>query len=676
MANLDVGALQTGAGASVGPLQPPGALTIIPEEGSPLVGGSIPSGESWGSPKVAGPIKLSSAIASGESWGSPSIANPKEIFPATIPTGVVWFTPSVTGPVNPGIIPSGESWGAPLLKQSQTIALEYGSPLISHAIGTAEAWYAPAIRENTQTIIPEHGSPLVSGSIPSAESWGSPVVRGGPKYIVTTPIASAERWYPPVITGGATGVQIFMSGVEVKDYLWLEDNYFKIQSQTLGRWQTTFTLVVADGSFTPVIGQTLLIMDVDGSRVLAGCVLQVQQDRQLSTAQLNYFHITGTDKSSICDHRVVTGKTYLVADGWDYADIYRDICNLFLNGEGISPAGVPQSLGIIGADLNWNFPSVTNAYDQVARDSGTVWWIDVYSVLQAHPLISLPPAPISITETSENWRASTTGSGQSPNPGMLVTTTTQNYYNKLYCVTNLNVLPASANGMGGGYTETFDCTVNTSTGAHNPGVIVDQDGSGNFFPAGVFVSTAIGSVSGITINGVPVAADHIIDYNAYAGQPTAGLWVYVQGNLGVNPYFIGPGQITNGVTIVVTYVPYQQNQGVSVAQYGDALAPLDPHGAPLGTCGSGVYEGVIQVQSINDQASLNAVAAAELARIGGVPTTVDFQTDFPGLRPGQLLSVNVPNSGADNLMVMITSVTGTYIPLMNDETLGHGSAFS
>ena len=165
----------------------------------------------------------------------------------------------------------------------------------------------------------------------------------------------------------------------------------------------------------------------------------------------------------------------------------------------------------------------------------------------------------------------------------------------------------------------------------------------------------------MTVNGNPQT---VVEYSSYTGQtptgPTDYFWFYQQGTTLLAPTY--GASIPANAVIVIEYVPGSGATAASAAQYGDALAPIAPSGQPFGTCGSGLYEGVIQAPNISSQADLNAVAAAELARIGGIPTVVDFQTDVGGLAPGQLLTVNVPISGIPTKNLLITSMTGYLMP--------------
>lgn len=601
MATGQLGAAQLGSGwlggAGVGAGGGGGGTVIT-------VGAAIPTGEFWPTPNVSGPIVLSASIPSGEHWPTPSLTRPQTITPgAAIPTGEAWPTPRVA---------------------------------------------------NVQTIRP-------AAAIPSGESWPIPTMTGGPKWVNTAAIPSGEKWYPPMLTGGAGGVFVWLSGVNrTTPYLSRVEGTCTVQSQTLGRWQAGFDLYCSDGSFAPVLGQTCLLTD-NGTRIFAGCITQIIVDRLMSTKQDITYHCTALDKSAICDHRVIVGKTYPMVDPisnapQDVATTILNIVQVYLNGEGIQPGPeiVPGAFGAQSSDYNWNFPTVTQAFDQISSSEGLVWWIDDTSILHFSPLVDLPAAPFGLSETSNNWR------------NLTATSTTTAYYNKLYAVSNLNVLPGASGTTGqAGYTDTYIFAPD------NPGVVTITNSLGTRVAVGLLTSVAIGSIISMTVDG---HAQSVINFPDFTGQtrtgPTDYLWFFFSGNNQLSWTF-DPGVST----ITVEYLPYSSTNA-SNAQYGTALAPQSPGGQPLGTCGSGVYEGVVQVQSINDVDQLNAIAAAELARIGTVPTVLDFETDYPGLRPGQLLQVDIPligvGDGVHPVPMLITTANGTW---MSGDTLPFGGNF-
>ena len=570
-----------------------------------------------------------------------------DITGATVPTAVMWFVPVVAGPIGPGgpcTVPSAVSWNTPSLE----VDIDIGPVTVPSAV----TWNTPVVAF-VQSIGP--GGPC---TVPSAVTWNTPVVAGSQQWINTTGVPSMATVPFPTVTGGVQPfIQIFIGGQDVSKYLSYTANAFKITSQTIWRWQMLCDLEVGGGIpvYVPSLGASVFVLDY-GRRIFAGCVSQIIIDRRMWTATQTAIHLTATDKSAICDRRIVTGVTYPAGN-----DVFVTISNIatnYLNGEGILLTGVPNdgTLGALESDLVCNFCTVTQAFDSIASQTGTVWWIDPQGVLFFASLSNLAAAPFALSEITDNWRQA------QGYYGLTSTLTTLDYYNKLYAVSNLAIVPGSqgAAPVTPGLTQTFTFTLNS------PGIYQPQG-----FAAGIILSTPAGSITSLKVNGV---TQTVVDFGAYSGQtpnPPDLLWFWAGPASGVPGAIVTPTILPSaGATIVVVYNPALSTSS-STAQYGTALTPVDPHGDPLGRCGSGVYEGVLQVQNITSLADLNAIAAAELARIGGVPTIVDFETDFPGLQPGQLLDVDIPLSGITDSQLLITEVQGVFIP----PTLADGGSF-
>lgn len=600
---------------------------------------------------AAGPQTITpSKIPTHATWGTPVVRYPNSLIPAALGPHRAWQNAKVAGPLIPSKIPTHASWPAFQVKLSQTVT-------VPAAFSRGRTVYGPAVAI-IQSIRP-------AAPIPTRAAWPTPVMKGGPSYLSVFGIPARRSFTAPNLAGGLKDLRIYIGGVDATQYLSYAPGAVTIQSQTIGRWKATFALEVGAGigGYQPQLGQTVLMVDA-GARVFAGCITDKITDRHAWTTNQITYHCTAVDKSGICDHRRVTGKTYTA--GTDVRSVILDLVANFLNGEGITTQGVPidGSLGTLGADLKLNFPTVTSALDQIAQQTGTVWWIDVFGVLTFASMAQLPAAPFTLTETSLNWR------NASGHYGLTMRETTTDYWNKLYAVSNLNILPGSGSGgsgsggAGSGNTETFTWT------ADGPGIQTITNSSGVRVATAIVCSSPIGSITSLKVNGVAQTA---VDFGAYAGQTPSGadlLWLWAGPATGSPAQFVSPTVLPSaGATIVVNYVPAVATSS-SIAQYGTALAPANPQGAPLGTCGSGIYEGVIQVQNISRQSDLNAIALAELNRIGGIPKVIDFETDFPGLQPGQQLSINIPLSGINNLHTLVTSVNGVFIP----PTLANGGS--
>jgi hypothetical protein len=174
-------------------------------------------------------------------------------------------------------------------------------------------------------------------------------------------------------------------------------------------------------------------------------------------------------------------------------------------------------------------------------------------------------------------------------------------------------------------------------------------------------------VLSITVNG---HAQTVIEYSQFTGQSSSGpndyVFFYLSGQQECSPVSL---PLPSGATVIVDYIPQTTNTGATL---GTALAPSDPISAdPLGGCGSGKYENALPVQDVFTQEDLNAIAAAELAKSGGVPTIIEIETDRPGLMPGQMLTLNIPNVFLMSQKLLITGVRG----VSQGVDLGYGCSF-
>jgi hypothetical protein len=446
----------------------------------------------------------------------------------------------------------------------------------------------------------------------------------------------------PTVVEYSKGTVVYVNGAAVSSSLYERQGAFRIHKQTIGRATATIDFIIASGgSFVPAIGNTIRVVDW-GRTLFAGVLQTVQTDRQGVAERTGlpsiFYHCTAVDRAGICDHRIVL-KSYAIADWNDYSPVILDIVANYLNGEGITTGGVSGSgvYGALVADLNWSFPTVTQAFDQIAKDAGLMWWIDQAGDLTFSSMGNLPAAPFSLTETSGNWRS------------LKITTDLSTFYNKIYAVGNRNAQPSGAQT---GNDETWflnDSWPNVIPDPNDP--LLNDTG----IPLGVLTSAPISSITSIVLNLIHPQSVYLT--SNYTGQaPIDGfdlVWLYDVGSNKVKWVFRPAAQ---GSAVEIKYTPVTpSSQPLSNISGSSAQTPL------TGTMGSGIYEGVIQVANFDTVADLNAIAAAALTRLGGVPLIADIETDHPGLEPGQLIPVNVPLSGATNKSLLITTVEADYM---------------
>ena len=637
----DLGALQSGAGLDIGPLQSAGSTT---QNVDPTALASL---QSFGTVYIVVPGLGPAAITSQQSFGTVAITGgASAVYPASISTPRATGTPTLVGPIYTAAAPSRQSFG--------TLAIQAPQNVDPTAMGSQQA-FGTVYVAFTQTVHPT--------ALTTLQSLGTPAIAGSASYVLPTAIASLQAFGLPAIGGQYDGsMKVYVGGV-----LWPATVLVKggsdtaapvtyestkpptITSQTLGRWVLEIDLYDDTGLYAPARGQTILVTEA-GLRLFAGCIQTVGRQRLMGTSQSIIYHVIATDKSGICDRRIVKATTFPV--GQDVASVVLTLLATSLNGEGITttPQSVPTdgSLGALTAALTFNYDTVTAAFNQIATLTGTIWYVDANGTLWFNPFSSLPAAPFSLSDTSANYRS------------LLVEETNIDYANTVYAVSNLNVLPGSGTGGGGGggtgvgsNTETFVCT-NGNIGL----VFQISPVDGLLYPYAINTSLPIGTLYSVTVNGVNQVVVNLTEWNGEVptASPQFGPFLWGPGGTTVSAGLVGPLGLPVGSTVVINYTPYTSN---AQAQLGEALSPIDPAtGGTLGTCGSGIYELAVQVKNVSTVADLNAIAQAELTKRNGLPVVITFQTDKPGLAPGQLLPVNCPSLFIDNKTFLIIYARG------------------
>jgi len=386
---------------------------------------------------------------------------------------------------------------------------------------------------------------------------------GGPNAILPG-FAKSRRFVGiPALTGGNPQLSVYVGGAiwggrvlalggsdTAAPTTFESSNPPTITSQTLGRWTLNIDLYDDTNTYAPARGQTIVVME-NGQKLFAGCIQTVGRARMMGSTSKIIYHVLATDKSGICDRRVVKTVTYPV--GNDVAVTILDIVSNYLNGEGIitTPQSVPATgLGTLDADLIFNYDRVSDAFNQLGTLTGTIWYVDSNGVLWFNSFTSLPAAPWGLTDTNKYYRS------------LLVEETNIDYANTIYAVSNLNVLPGSGTGGGGGAgsgiganTETFVMT------AGNIGVLVLPTGQ----VYGVNVTQPIGTLYSLKVNGVTQV---VVNYAQWNGeQPTSspqfGPWFWLSDATGISASLIGVGGLPSGSTVVVNYtgLPGVHNDG-------------------------------------------------------------------------------------------------------------------
>lgn len=640
---------------------------------------SIESEESWGAPDVEIEGLNPDSIDSEESWGTPVIIPDGLILAASIGTQESWGTPNVAGPCNPDSILTAESWGTPVLNVEQDVT--------PTSIATAESWGSPRV-SNVETVSP--------ATITSEEAWGSPVLSQSVRPIFAASILSSESWGAPDVGGGTATLQVFVGNYDRSRWQ-LRPGGINLTQRTLGRWTGTaifqncpvrdadgvldMTALDTVNEFVPAFGMTVLIKEF-GRTLFRGCIREVEAKRHPGT-NLCVYTCQLADKGTLCERRVVT-KYYPAASEpdavqWDMADVIRDIVTNFLNGEGIDvDPDLPATLGLLSAPIQ-QYITVAQAFDQLRDLLGYAgWFIDLTQTLVFTEVTGVEDAPFELLETELRWRE------------LSVRVTDQDYRNRQYVMSNRKLIPGDDGVPSNAETYELLRWGDRPNAAIQPSIYDDEGGyqrrvfDEGFPPYFYFTEFGIDRIISAKLNGVEVTVlksdEMTFEQWDEFRSGTERVWAY-DGNgssLVIFPsLFSDPHTPLNspGDIIEITYLPSSASSQTGTAQ-SDVFSveePIEPlPGEKFGTCGSGRYEHVEQVNDVFTREAGQALAAGLLARSGGIPKIVSFETDVPGFQVGQRIYANIPRNLLSDEEMFVTELEGTSL---EGTDLGQQSSF-
>ena len=365
-------------------------------------------------------------------------------------------------------------------------------------------------------------------------------------------------------------------------------------SGSLGtRTVATFSTVDHPPFATTVeVGQVVEIRDETGSLIFAGTIDSI--DEEIDPAEtVRFKRVACVDYNQIADRHLVA-YVYQPDDLTPtlYAgDVIKDIvARFFIYGgvtEGIDTSNVEDGPEI--EKFVFNYVPASQAFDDIAELTGYIWYIDYEKKLYFTPRDKYE-APIVIGGKTQNWR------------NMKITESRDLYRNR-------QIVRAG--------TALTDPRIDTVVAAE-----ADQKLFEVPFPVGTASAVTVNSVAKtLGVNGLHEGRDFY--------------WSYGSNVLTAE---IAPGV---GAVIALTYQGMFQ---ILVDERIDAeiLARRALEG------GTGVYEAIADDPAINMQPVAVQKALAYLRKHGVIPQTVRFETDCPGLRPGQLITIKFVSAGLND----------------------------
>lgn len=339
------------------------------------------------------------------------------------------------------------------------------------------------------------------------------------------------------------------------------------------------------------VGQVVEIRDETSNLIFAGTVDSVEEEIDASE-RIRVKRLACVDYTQIADRHLVA---YVYKPDEDHPTIYagdviKDIVTRFFVyggvSEGIDTSPVEDGPAI--EKLVFNYIPASQAFDDIAELAGYIWYIDYEKRLHFTPK-DRNTAPFGLTETSQNWR------------NLKISESRDLYRNR-------QIVRAG--------TALTDERTDTVIAA------ADQ----KLFE----VSYPVGTASAVTVNGVPktLGVSGLHEGRDY-------YWSYGSNVLTAE---VAPG---TGAAVALTY------RGMFPILVDERLdTEILTRRALEG--GTGVYEAIADDPAINVQNVAVTKALAYLRKHGVIPQVIRFETDAGGLRPGQLLPVDIPAAGLDD----------------------------
>jgi hypothetical protein len=343
-----------------------------------------------------------------------------------------------------------------------------------------------------------------------------------------------------------------------------------------------FHVTDLDGSLASVIVPGSPVeISLDGTAIFGGTVDRVRRQRAAMGASAQALVVDCADWHQLCDRRIVSEAYSDTTAG----AVVRALLTGYLAAEGVTEGNVQDGPPV--AEAVFNYVPVTRALDALSERAGFAWWIDAAKRLHFVDRATYSaPWPL---EPGRKWGS------------LRVNASRQGYRNRQYVRAGKDLTDEQV--------ETFK-----------------GDGARRTFTLGY----PIAQVPTVAVNGIAKTV-------GIKGIDTSKDWYWNKGDA-VLTQDEGDTPLTASDILEVTYRGWYD---VVVLVTDEAEITLRQ--AVEG--GSGWYEVADDEPYLGSATAAIQWANARLRRYARMPTTITFDTWEPGLRPGQLLTVDVPDLG-------------------------------
>ncbi|WP_408954727.1 hypothetical protein [Natroniella sp. ANB-PHB2] len=335
----------------------------------------------------------------------------------------------------------------------------------------------------------------------------------------------------------------------------------------------------------PVIGQQVLIVDSNGSHY-NGSIEEVVDEEKYGNGNWFECRVECVDNNKIANRRTIAA----VYEGKRAGLIVKELWEEKLKEEGVELGTIEDGPTITKAVFN--YITVEQALDEICDITGYIWYIDYDKKLYFYSR-GTNLAPFSLTDDTDNFNT------------LQRRRTREDYRNKQY--------------TRGGKSTTNPLTV----------TFEDLDNSQRSFT----LPHELARQPEIYLNGVQQSVgvrDVDSDRDFY----------WQKNNRNINQDLNGP-TLGEGDVVEITYVGYFPIMTVatldnSINQRRDVES------------GTGIYEAVEDDRSIDQLEQSEEKTLGLLRKHGKIPNVINFTTDRPGLRAGQLIPIRLSRYGLDD----------------------------
>lgn len=442
-------------------------------------------------------------------------------------------------------------------------------------------------------------------------AWGAAAYGGAA--LLSGSTTDPER--PPVLHG--LDVRVYVANIE-RTSLILNDS-LRLTDELGSRTTCTFEIADTTKELRVEVGAVVRVT-LDDYPIFGGTVDEVREETAGGWSDVNLIECTCVDWTQLCDRHIVAAR--FETEGQTLKDVVEDIVNEQsgdfgerLSDEGMTTDGVQE--GPVLSTVSFNYKTVARCFDAISELIGYTWHVDPNKELKFYER-STYYAPYELDDAKwQQYRK------------LRFKRSREKYRNIQYLLagtakTNLR----TESFKGDGETRTFTLAMPC---AEEPTLKVD---------------------------GSTVSAD-IVDVRINDQDQPEIEWFWKLGEKEISQN--SDTELYTALTASqVLEVTYRGHYPISaVARDDTEIAKRKTAESDSGTS-AGVYVDVEDDDNIDDLDMALERAMGMLRRYARIETIVEFETDQPGFRRGQLLKVNQPDFGISSDF-LITKVSFSYV---------------